>query len=126
MPPSEPQPTSNKRGFSLFGQVAALLLALLCLANSVSCLYSAMYPSGSGEYAGLGLVFTFIINIPFCLVALLLAVLLKPAYRALRATTLIVTVVAFALPFGEPRLRKARDERHYREIMQQWEAQKPQ
>jgi len=121
----EPQQSSNKRAMSLIGQVVALLLALLCLVNSAVCLYSAMYSVGSGEYAGMGLVFAFVINVPLCLIALLLAVLLRPANPKLRAATVVITIVAFGLPFAEPGIRKSRSERHMKELMRQLEAQKP-
>ena len=124
MSATAPPPDSNKRAFSLIGQVMALLLGLLCLANSLLCLYSAKYSVGSGEYAGLGLVFAFVVNIPLCPVALLLAVLLRPTIPALRLTTVVITIIAFALPFAEPGIRKSRNERRFKELMQQFEAQK--
>jgi hypothetical protein len=109
----------TKQAFAQIGRVIALLIAILCLLNSVFCLYDVMYAVGSGEWAGIGVLFTFAFNFLCCPIAILMAIFIKAPRHRLRAVTISLAGVAFLLPFLAAPLKKARSEKRFRELTHQ-------
>ena len=100
------------------GALAALIIAMLAALVAGGGVWDAAYGrGGSGEWSGLGDLFVFAICIPGGIAALVMAVSLKGMGRALRLPCIVLALLALGLPFAMSPLKKARDKKHFDEIM---------
>ena len=100
------------------GALAALIIGMLAALVAGAGVWDAAYGrGGSGEWSGLGDLFVFAICIPGGIAALVMAVSLKGMGRALRLPCIVLALLALGLPFAMSPLKKARDKKHFDEIM---------
>jgi len=100
------------------GTVAALIIASLSAVVASGGVWDSAFGRGtSGEWSGLGELFVFVIAIPGGISALAMAAMLKNVGRAQRLACSVLAVLALTLPFAMTPLRRARDKRHYNEIL---------
>jgi hypothetical protein len=112
-----------KRVFALLGQISALLIAIFCAFVSVWLLYDAAYVAHSandwGDPAKVDVLLIWIVNIPGCLLALPLAIFVRPVRRSLLIPTLVFALAGLLLLFLAPssmRLNKARHQKETDEL----------
>jgi hypothetical protein len=99
-------------------RIVALIIAFLAALLAGAGAYDAGYGSGgSGEWAGFGDLFVFVISIGGGLIALLSAIFLKSMSATQRFLCTILALAAVGLPFAMKPLREAKRERRIKEIM---------
>jgi hypothetical protein len=76
----------------------ATLFSATALCFGLAAIASILYPGPSGEWAGFGVFFAYVVILPIGLVTLATALLAKSAPRGLRRACSIVSVVALLTP----------------------------
>jgi len=80
-------------------QVVAIVLTGAAVIWGFCMVHVALHPGASGEFGGLSVLFAAAIDIPMGLVSLLVGVGIKNGRPMLRSASIVLSVVALALPF---------------------------
>jgi hypothetical protein len=79
-------------------QIAALVLAGLAVIWGVFCAYSVAFPGPSGEWAGVGVLAAWLVNVPIGLLTLAIGLIVRKGSPRLRRILIITSLIALSLP----------------------------
>jgi hypothetical protein len=80
-------------------QMVTLILTSAAIIWGCCMVYVALYPGNSGEFGGVSVLIAAAIDLPVGLVSLLVGLAVKKGLPKLRWASIILSVVALALPF---------------------------
>ena len=82
-----------------FFQILALILSLCGLAFGLFTIYDIITPSPSGEWSGITVIASAVIDIPLGLISLIIAYNVKTGNSSLRRYCIIISVIVLCIPF---------------------------
>ena len=79
-------------------QICALLLGCAAVLFGTAAVYSVLYPGPSGEWIGLAIFATAVVNVPIGLVGLGVGLFVRRGHARLRGLCVAVSLVVLSLP----------------------------
>jgi hypothetical protein len=91
---------TRRSGIAILFQILALTLSCLAIAWGTFCAYTAAFPGPCGDNPGpgLGVIETWLLNIPIGILSLLLGCFLKKGSPTLRTACIPASLITLALP----------------------------
>ena len=91
---------TDRSDIAILFQILALTLSCLAIAWGTFCAYTAAFPGPCGDNPGpgLGVIETWLLNIPIGILTLLVGCFLKRGSPALRKTCIPAALITLALP----------------------------
>src|SRR5215472_15144882 len=103
-----PKTSSRKDDLRLICGIAGILIGLIGATVGILGVFGAANPGSSGEWAGLGILFTYVIAIPAGLFTALMAIFAKN--KSVRIVCVVLALMSLGLPFGSSYVRMKRSE----------------
>jgi hypothetical protein len=92
-------PNASLSKIAIGVQLVAIILAGGAVLWGCCMVYTALYPGASGEFGGYSVLFAGVVDMPVGLASLVVGLEVKKGRPALRRACVVLSVVAFAMPF---------------------------